>query len=498
MIKNNLVALIVAPLIVAFMCFSIFYSETTLLYLSGLKYLISENFGWLYVLVSSAMVVVAFYLALSKYGSIRLGPNHVLPEFSFISWLSMLFSAGLAVGLVFWGVAEPVFHFLNPLELAPKSPEAARDALNITIFHLGFHVWAIYALTALIIAYFAYRYDKPLSFRTLLYPFMGDRVIKGFSGDIIDSVAVIATIFGISTSLGFGAMQMSSGLNHVFGVENSVTTSMILIFSLTTISTISAVTGVKRGVKILSEVNFYISIALVVFFLIFGSTIFMFNNFIQSIGDYASTFLSRSLWLDATQNRGWVNDWSIFYWAWTFSWAPFVGIFIARISYGRTIKEFVLGAILMPTFVALTWVVVFGGAALDFELNQGITAISQAVENDISTAIFHMLDYMPMTTLVSIVFLILIAIYFVTSCDSGALVISALVSKKYAHSPALWKAISGFSIGAVSVILINFGGLEAIKMVSIIAALPFLIFLSLGCIGLIKFMKKEEKGFVEK
>jgi choline/glycine/proline betaine transport protein len=493
-IKNlNKTAIIIIPLITLFIFFGVFFNQPTSIFLENLKDKIAYNFGWFYIFSVSAILIFVIYLAFSKYGKIKLSDNNAEPQFSYTAWISMLFSAGMGIGLVFWGVGEPIKHFIDPLQSDPKSFAAAREAMNITFFHWGLHQWSIYVATALIIAYFSYRHNQTLTFKTILYPVFGEKINHSIWGNMVDALAIVGTLFGIATSLGFGAMQINSGLNYVFDIPKSNFMVITIIFILSIIATISAATGIKRGVKILSQTNLWLSVALMLFFLFFGSTVFILNNFVQTLGNYPITLIEKSFWVDAFKNRDWVKDWTIFYWAWVLSWAPFVGVFIARISFGRTIKEFIIGVLVVPVLITFLWISIFGGTALDLELHQGITSISLAAQNDVSTAIFNIAHYLPFSFVVSIIFLLVIAIYFVTSCDSGILVINALVSGKYTHSSIFGRIFWGFAVGAIAATLVSFGGLKALKTATIIIALPFLVIIILGCFGFMNFIKKTTK-----
>lgn len=490
--KPNNTALITIPLIILFVFSGVFFNQPTSIFLENLKDKIAYNFGWFYILSVSVILIFVIYLAFSKYGKIKLSDNNAEPQFSYPSWIAMLFSAGMGIGLVFWGVAEPIKHFIQPLQSDPKSVDSAREAMNITFFHWGLHQWAIYVVTALSIAYFSYRHNKPLAFKTMLYPIFGEKINHNIWGNFVDALAIIGTLFGIATSLGFGAMQINSGLNYVFDIPKNNAMVIVIIFILSAIATISAATGIKRGVRFLSNINLGLSIVLMLFFLFFGSTIFILNSFVQTLGNYPRILIEKSFWTDAFKNRDWIKDWTIFYWAWVLSWAPFVGIFIARISFGRTIKEFILGVLIVPVLITFLWISIFGGTALDLELHHGVTSISLAVQNDVSTAIFNIAHYLPFSLIVSAIFLLVIAIYFITSCDSGVLVINALVSGQYNNSSIYGRVFWGFAVGAIAAVLIDFGGLKALQTATIIITLPFLVIIILGCFGLLDFMKKTE------
>ncbi len=464
---------------------------------------------WYYIAIVAGFLFFVIFLLFSRYGGIRLGKDDDRPEFGYFSWFSMLFGAGMGIGLVFWSIAEPMYHFQsNPFmakEMA-ESPAAANLALRITFFHWGLHPWAIYVVVALSLSYFAYRKDLPLTIRSSLYPLIGDR-IYGPIGHAADILAVFGTIFGVATSLGLGVQQMATGLYTLTGWElfvdvgpdgaqsPNIAAMLGLIAIISAIATVSVVSGVGRGVKILSELNLWLSIAIMVFLFTFGPTRYLLNTFLQSTGDYLSTVIPLSLWSDAHKDGAWQGSWTAFYWGWWIAWAPFVGMFIARISRGRTIREFILGVLLVPTLLAFIWLVLFGGTALHIELF-GDGGITEAVKTDLTSALYVTLDKLDpgfMGKLAAAVATLLIATYFITSSDSGTLVVNTILSMGDPEPPIVHRVVWGLKEGLVAGILLLAGGLSALQTASITAALPFSVVMLFMAWGLMRSLREEAK-----
>ncbi|MCJ8163398.1 BCCT family transporter [Pontibacter sp. E15-1] len=451
---------------------------------------VTANMGWLFILSVNVFVAFCLYMAFGKFGGIRLGGKEAKPEFSTSSWFAMLFSAGMGIGLLFWSIAEPINHFQTPPLGEPGTPAAARQAMNFTFLHWGFHAWAIYALVGLSLAYFTYSRKLPLTIRSVFYPFLGER-IHGVIGDIIDTLAVIATLFGLATSLGLGVKQVAAGLHHVFPViASDVTTQIILIAVITGIATISVVTGVDKGVRILSEWNIRIALVLLLAVLILGPTVFILSSYVQNVGSYIGDFMQLSFWNEAYSTRNWQGGWTVFYWAWWISWAPFVGIFIARVSKGRTIREFVLGVLIVPSLLSFLWMTVFGSTALRDVLG-GETAVAEAVTKDMSTALFVFFEQLPFSTALSIIGIILVAGFFVTSSDSGSLVVDSLTSGGRADSPVGIRVFWALAEGGIAAVLLIGGGLQALQTAVIITGLPFAIILLIMCYSLYRGLSEE-------
>ncbi len=466
------------------------FREEAEVFFSDVQSTVTASMGWLFILSVNIFVGFCLYMAFGKFGDIRLGGKEAKPEFSTSSWFAMLFSAGMGIGLLFWSIAEPINHFQTPPMGEPGTPAAARQAMNFTFLHWGFHAWAIYALVGLALAYFTYSRKLPLTVRSVFYPFLGER-IHGPIGDIIDILAVLATLFGLATSLGLGVSQVASGLHHVFpAIDNDVYTQIMLIGGITAVATISVVTGVEKGVRILSEWNIRIALLILVAVLLLGPTVFILSSYVQNTGSYLGNFLQLSFWNEAYSTRNWQGSWTVFYWAWWISWAPFVGIFIARVSKGRTIREFVLGVLIVPSLLSFLWMTAFGSTALQ-EVLSGRTAISEAVANDMSTALFVFFEQLPFSTVFSIVGIILVAGFFVTSSDSGSLVVDSLTSGGRTDSPVGIRIFWAIAEGAIAAVLLLGGGLQALQTAVIITGLPFALILLLMCYSLYRGLSEE-------
>ncbi|WP_417885773.1 BCCT family transporter [Zunongwangia sp.] len=450
---------------------------------------VADNGGWFFVLVVNIFLIFMLYLAFSKFGNIRLGGPKAKPEFKTGSWFAMLFSAGMGIGLLFWSIAEPIKHFVTPAIVEGGTAEAAREAMSFTFLHWGLHAWGIYALVGLALAYFTYSKGLPLTIRSVFYPFIGDK-IHGWIGNLIDIFAVLATLFGLATSLGFGVQQIAAGIEHVFGISNDITTQVILIAGITGIATISVVTGVDKGVRILSEWNMRIAIVLLILVLILGPTIFIFQSFVQNTGNYLSDFLMISTWTESFTGTKWQNDWTVFYWGWWIAWSPFVGTFIARVSKGRTIREFILGVLIVPSLVTFFWISAFGSVSIQQVLT-GDNTILNAVNDDVATALFVFLEQFPFSTILNIVAVVLIAGFFVTSSDSGSLVVDGLTSGGKIDAPVGQRIFWAVAEGAVAAVLLIGGGLQALQTASIVTGLPFAFILLIMCYSLYRGLSED-------
>nr|HPR05999.1 BCCT family transporter [Denitromonas sp.] len=387
----------------------------------SLQATIVANGSWFYVLTVAIILMAVSFLGLSRYGEIKLGPDHSTPDYSNLTWFAMLFSAGMGIGLMFFGVAEPVMHFLSPPVGEAGTVEAARAAMKITFFHWGLHAWAIYAIVALILAFFSYRHGLPLTLRSALYPMIGER-IYGPIGHAVDIFAVIGTVFGVATSLGYGVMQVNAGLNHLFDIPVSTMVQIVLIIGVTGLAMLSVATGLDKGIKILSELNMGLAVILLIVMLVLGPTVFLLQAFVQNTGAYAADIVSNTFNLFAYQKTDWIGGWTILYWGWWMSWAPFVGLFIARVSRGRTIREFTMGVLFVPTGFTLLWMTVFGNSAIELILNQGKVALGEAVSADVALALFAFLENFPFSGVLSILAMVMVVVFFVTSSDSGSMV----------------------------------------------------------------------------
>ncbi|HKJ49565.1 MAG TPA: BCCT family transporter [Christiangramia sp.] len=457
---------------------------------------VASNPDWFFILCINIFLIFLIYLALSKFGNLKIGGPKAKTEFKTISWFAMLFSAGMGIGLLFFGVGEPVMHFNSPPTAEAGTAAAATEAMNFTFLHWGFHAWAVYALVGLSLAYFTYSRGLPLTIRSIFYPFLGDR-IYGKTGDIIDIFAVLATLFGLATSLGFGVQQIASGLNHVFGISAGIQTQVLLIAGVTLIATTSVVLGVDKGVKVLSEWNMRIAVVLLILALILGPTIFIFRAFVENTGSYLYNFLEISTWSETYNGGSWQNDWTVFYWGWWIGWSPFVGMFIARISKGRTIREFILGVLLVPSLVTFFWMSAFGSTAIQ-QIMSGNDVLSQAVNNDIATALFVFFQDYPLAMVINIVAILLIAGFFITSSDSGSLVIDSLTSGGKIDAPVGQRIFWAVTEGTVAAVLLIGGGLQALQTATIVTGLPFAIILLVMCYSLYKGLKEDMKKMEEK
>ena len=446
--------------------------------------------SWFYILTVAIILISIVYLALSKYGDIKLGPDHSIPDFKDYTWFAMLFSTGMGIGLMFFGVAEPVMHYLSPPIGAGGTVQAAQDAMSITFFHWGLHAWAIYAIVGLILAFFCYRHGLPLRLSSALYPMIGER-IHGPIGQSVDTFAVIGTVFGVATSLGFGVAQINSGLNYLVDLSVSTNVQIVLIIIACGLATISVSSGLDRGIKILSEFNLGLGVLLLLFVLVLGPTVFIFQAFIQNTGNYLSNIITATFNLYAYQPNDWIGGWTLFYWGWWISWSPFVGLFIARISRGRTIRQFVSGVLLVPAGFTLLWMTVFGDTAIYYILVDGLSEFGVVVQNDVTQALFVFLEKMPISTITSILAVFMIVIFFVTSADSGALVLDILSSKENMPSPVWQRIFLSTLTGVVAIALLLADGLQALQTATIASALPFSIILLIAIYGLFKALKNE-------
>lgn len=456
-----------------------------------LNFMIS-SFGWLYLVAALGFLIFAIYLAFSKHGKIRLGSDDDDPEYSNLTWFAMLFSAGMGIGLVFWGVAEPVYHYLSPPIGEGETPEAARTALRYAFFHWGLQPWAIYTIIALSLAYFQFRKGYKGLISSTFYPLIGERV-NGPIGKAIDILALIATAFGVATSLGLGALQINGGLSYIFGIGNTTTMQIIIIAIVTVLYMTSATTGLDRGIKILSNTNLVLAVGLLLFALFLGPTAFIFDAFTVTLGGYVQNLVQMSLRLTPFSEDAWIGSWTLFYWAWWIAWAPFVGMFIARVSKGRTIKEFVLGVLIIPSLFSFLWFSVFGGTAIFFDMFEGV-GIAEAVNNDVTTALFTTLGQFPFGTVLSMIATLLIITFFITSADSATFVLGMLSSDGRLDPTTRVKLTWGVLQSSIAVVLLFSGGLSALQTASIVSALPFAIIMIFMCFSILKALQQEDKA----
>lgn len=446
---------------------------------------INTNFGWFYVLTVAIILITSVFLFFSRYGDIKLGPDHSKPNYSTMSWLSMLFAAGMGIGLMFWGVSEPIVHFLSPPDAKPETIEAARESMKLVFFHWGLSAWAIYAVVAVILGYFAFRHGLPLTLRSALYPLIGNR-IYGVCGHLVDIFAVLGTIIGVSTTLGMGVQQINSGLNHLYGLPMGVGIQAILIIVTMILVSCSVFSGLDKGVKRLSELNMVFAILLLLFVLICGPTLFILQTFMQNMGGYLSGIVSRTFNLYAYESTDWVGNWTIFYWAWWLAWSPFVGSFIARISRGRTIREFIAGAMLVPAAFTLIWMTVFGDTALHFVLYDNYQALADTVSNNYSMGLYTFLEHFPLSSFICFIAVLMVFLFFVTSADSASMVIDMFASNGKTDTPVWQSLFWVVVITVVTIALMYSNGLQALQTASILSALPFAVALLVAMWGLVK------------
>ncbi|MDA7965272.1 BCCT family transporter [Ruegeria sp.] len=492
--------------VVAFVFFSLVFREQSTEFFGWLRPTLTSNFDWVFMIAANIFVVFSLLLIVTPYGSIRLGGDGAKPDYSYAGWFAMLFAAGMGIGLVFWGVAEPISHYGSslggvavgedgvrtdwaPLGAGLEDPEAARKlAMAATIFHWGMHPWAVYAVVALALAFFSFNRGLPLTMRSVFYPLFGEAT-WGPLGHVIDVLAVFATIFGLATSLGLGATQALAGLNYLFGVPISDGMKVLLIGLITVFALISVVAGLDKGVKRLSEANMILAAALLLLVLIVGPTLAILTGFFDSMIEYVIALPALSNWV-GREDTNFMQGWTTFYWAWWISWSPFVGMFIARISRGRTVREFVTCVILIPTVVGALWMSVFGGAALDQVMSGSGQALSDAA---LELKMFTMFEQFPMTSLLSFVGIILVVVFFVTSSDSGSLVIDTITAGGKTDAPTAQRVFWCVLEGAIAIVLLLGGGLGALQAAAIATGFPFAIVLVLMCVSLFIGLANEKR-----
>ncbi|WP_208590196.1 glycine betaine uptake BCCT transporter [Gracilibacillus suaedae] len=458
------------------------------------------RFGWFYLLVTTAFVIFAIFLIVSKYGNIVLGKDGDKPEYNYLTWFGMLFSAGMGIGLVFWGAAEPVWHLHDPPYPTDTEAAAARVAMQHSFFHWGFHPWAVYATLALALAYFQFRKDEPGLISSTLKPLYGDRMNGGY-GTLINVIAVFATVFGVATSLGLGAQQIGSGLEFVSNnISNTFYTQLIIIIAVTILFMLSALTGLNKGIKILSTTNIVVAILLMLFLLFTGPTNFIMNFFTTTLGSYISNLPEMSFRMAPfnEENAHWLEKWTIFYWAWWIAWAPFVGMFIARVSRGRTVREFVVGVLLVPTIFGALWFSIFGGSAIHLEMNENIDILSIMNESGSEAALFTVLENFPLSLIMSVLAVLLISTFFITSADSATFVLGMQTTNGDLNPDVPVKIAWGIVQSGTAAVLLWQGGLGALQTASIIAAFPFAIIMIMVIFSIFKAFREEARLYTLK
>ena len=482
------VVLLVAMILIA--------PEQTQTLLNAAKSGIFANFSWFYVLAFSVFLGFLVILSVSSLGNIKLGNDEEEPEFGFLSWLAMLFAAGMGVGLMFFGVAEPLTHYLSDITTG-SAEHKQQEALLHTLFHWGIHAWAVYGTIALALAYFGFRYKLPLALRSCFYPLLKER-INGKLGDLIDIMALLATLFGVITTLGFGASQLGAGLHQLGWIsENSFSLQVVVIAVVMSLAIFSAISGVGKGVKILSELNLILAFCLLIFVLVAGPTLYLLSAFSDNIGTYLSNLvkLSFKTYVYEQEHTDWFSGWTILYWAWWCSWAPFVGLFIARISKGRTIREFIFGVLVIPSMFGILWFTVFGNTAIWLNDGEAAGTLGQMISSP-ETLLFKFLDYLPLSGVTGLVSLVVISLFFITSADSGIYVLNNIASRDKSLAAPRWQAVMwGILMSVVAIVLMQSGGLANLQAMTLLVALPFAMLMLLMCFSLWKGLNADKKYF---
>ena len=482
------VVLLVAMILIA--------PEQTQTLLNTAKSGIFANFSWFYVLAFSVFLGFLVILSVSSLGNIKLGNDEEEPEFGFLSWLAMLFAAGMGVGLMFFGVAEPLTHYLSDITTG-SAEHKQQEALLHTLFHWGIHAWAVYGTIALALAYFGFRYKLPLALRSCFYPLLKER-INGKLGDLIDIMALLATLFGVITTLGFGASQLGAGLHQLGWIsENSFSLQVVVIAVVMSLAIFSAISGVGKGVKILSELNLTLAFCLLIFVLVAGPTLYLLSAFSDNIGTYLSNLvqLSFKTYVYEQEHIDWFSGWTILYWAWWCSWAPFVGLFIARISKGRTIREFIFGVLVIPSMFGILWFTVFGNTAIWLNNGEAAGILGQMISSP-ETLLFKFLDYLPLSSMTGLVSLVVISLFFITSADSGIYVLNNIASRDKSLVAPRWQAMMwGILMSVVAIVLMQAGGLANLQTMTLLVALPFAMLMLLMCFSLWKGLSADKKYF---
>ncbi|WP_347310052.1 BCCT family transporter [Defluviimonas sp. SAOS-178_SWC] len=504
---HNPVFLISGLSIVAFVFYALALPEQAATVFGWLRPWLTSTFDWFFLGAANIFVLFCLFLIVSPWGAVRLGGVDATPDYSYIGWFAMLFAAGMGIGLMFFGVLEPVYHMAISEPLGVPSPiaedgsiiaenvdAAKKMGLAATIYHWGLHPWAIYAIVALALALFTFNKGLPLTIRSAFHPIFGE-AIWGWVGHVIDTLAVFATLFGLATSLGFGAQQANAGLEHIFGIPNTITVQVVLITIITGIALVSVLRGLDGGVKVLSEINMAIAALLLVFVLIAGPTGTIFADFIAGLAAYAADIVPLSNPF-GREDTGYMQGWTAFYWAWWISWSPFVGMFIARVSRGRTVREFITCVLIIPSLVCVLWMAAFGGVAIDQVLTDPTTSAVKAQVIDSYNpplSLFAMLEGLPLASITSFIGIILVIVFFVTSSDSGSLVIDTITAGGKVDAPLPQRVFWCTFEGAVAIVLLIGGGLGALQAMVISTGLPFTLVLLLMCLAIFKGLRSETR-----
>ncbi|GAA3531711.1 BCCT family transporter [Zobellella aerophila] len=514
---NPTVTIASKVLVIGFVLFCAILANQAGQYFETVSGILLQNMKWFYLGLVSLVVGFLLYLMVSRFGHIRLGKDNEKPEFSYLSWVAMLFSGGMGIGLIFWSVAEPMWHYADNPFTAGLTNESAATAMQLAFFHWGLHPWSVFIIVALALAYFSYRKDLPFTLRSILYPLIGER-IYGPIGHAVDILTVAITAFGISQTLGMGVIQINTGLNLVFGTTISLAVQLLIIVILCTCAVASVLSGVGKGIRRLSEWNMLLSLVLVLIVLYVGPTRYILNTLLESTGSYTQNIVGMSFWSDTQNDSGWQNWWTAYYWPWWMTWAPFVGMFVARISKGRTIRELIGGALIVPTLITFLWMSVFGGAALKVEQDARVAYEQQAVvlaesgqqpqdaftggpilaatKADTTQALFTLFDNLDtgaMGKLLSVLACLLLGTYFITSADSGTLVLCTLDAAGASEPPTSIRVLWGIMIALIAGVLLYAGGLKAMQTASIIAGFPIAIFIAVMSLTLFHSIRREPK-----
>lgn len=490
--SNNIVYRISLGVSGVIVLYALLFGESFLQLSNNIFAFLTENFSWLYLLAMMLFVIFVVYVACSKWGNLKLGADDSKPEYSTLSWFAMLFCAGMGVGLVFWGISEPVTHFINPNGVEGGTVEAVEFAFKSVFMHWGIHPWANYAIIGLALAYFQFRKNKPGLISSILEPLVGEKATKGWVGKTVDCLASFATVAGVVTSLGLGVLQITSGLNFLFDVPNTLVVQILIICAITAIFLWSALSGIGKGVKFLSNLNLIVVVALMIVVFAIGPKLEMIHNLLNGLGAYLSSIVQESLSITAYGDNSWTMSWRVFYWAWWIAWAPFVGIFIARISKGRTVREFIVGVVLAPTLASVIWFAIFGTLGIDLGIKGVLSAVElQQVAAVPESGLFMVLRQYPLGVILSIIALVLLCCFFITSADSGTFVLAMLSSNGAMNPPNSRKVVWGIVQGSLAIGLLVVGGLKPLQTISIAAAFPFIFIMIAGCLSLIKAFRND-------
>lgn len=490
--KNNSVFYISLAVSLIIVAWGILAQENFASFANSLMAYLTTNFGWAYLMSMFIFVLFSLALAFSKYGDLKLGPDDSKPEFSTTSWFAMLFGAGMGIGLVFWGMAEPISHFVAPMAgIEPGSEEAINFAMRSSFMHWGFHPWANYAIIGLALAYFQFRKNKPGLISSIFIPLLGEERVNGPIGKLIDVLAVFATVAGVATSLGLGTLQINSGLNYLFGIPETTLVQLVIILIITVLYIWTAVSGIDKGIKILGDINLYLAFGLLALSFVVGPTLKSINIFTNGLGEYINGFIQNSLHINAFGDNTWLNGWTVFYWAWWIAWAPFVGTFIARISKGRTIREFIGGVIFAPAIVSIIWFSIFGTMGLNLGAELGIEGLAQAASNP-STALFQVFNYYPLAKILSFIAVSLLCTFFITSANSATFVLGMFSSNGDLNPTKQKQFLWGIVQALFAAALLLSGGLGALQTASVAAAFPFIFVMLLAIPSLLKALKEED------